>query len=220
MTMTDKQISVLDDDQGIRDFLYTLLSGAGFTVRTYRSARHFLADCIPPEGCLIAEIRMPEIGGIDLLKEMKLRSMSLPVIFVAGHADVPLAVRAMKAGAADFIEKPIDAETIVASVGEALAAGLRAQRQAVVSKVGRDAIALLTPRERHVLDQIAKGRSNKITAHELGISIRTVEFHRARIMEKLKAHHMSDLLRVAFAVEQAMNENTPPAARLAAAGRA
>lgn len=197
-----QQISVVDDDAGFRDDLYALLHRAGFPVRTYASARHFLADYVPAAGCLVADIGLPDMGGIELLEELARRSMDLPVIFTAHQADIPLVVRAMKAGAVDFIQKPLSEDAMIASIDEALRVGQYTHQRAAEVQIARETLAQLTPREQHVLDQLVRGHSNKIAAHALGISTRTVEFHRARIMSKLNARNMTDLLRVAFTVEQ------------------
>jgi two-component system response regulator FixJ len=204
--MTEQQISIVDDDADARDGMYDLLDKAGFAVRTYVCAKHFLADCVPKSGCLIVDIRMPEMDGLELQAEVARRGLDLPVIFITDRADVRLAVRAMKAGAVDFIEKPFDGRAMIASVEDALQIGWRARERTAEMQVARDTLALLTPRERHVLDQLVKGRSNKIAAYELGISTRTVEFHRARIMDKLHARNMSDLVRVALTAEQALRD--------------
>lgn len=200
--MAGQQISVADDDAGIRDHLYEMLHAAGFAVRTYASARHFLADYVPAGGCLVADIRLPDMGGMELLEELAKRSMDLPVIFTASEADIPTVVRAMKAGAVNFMQKPIAEEVMIASVEDALRVGQYAHKRAAQLQVARETLAQLTPREQHVLEQLVRGHSNKTAAYALGISTRTVEFHRARIMSKLNARNMTDLLRVAFTVEQ------------------
>lgn len=197
-----QQISVVDDDAGIRDQIYLLLHRAGLPVRTYASARHFLADYVPAAGCLVADITLPDMNGMELLDELARRSMDLPVIFTATAADIPMVVRAMKAGAVDFIQKPLAEDVMIASVEDALRVGQYTHKRAAEVQIARDTLAQLTPREQHVLDQLVRGHSNKIAAHALGISTRTVEFHRARIMSKLNARNMTDLLRVAFTVEQ------------------
>jgi two-component system response regulator FixJ len=127
--------------------------------------------------------------------------MELPVIIITGHGDVPLAVQAMKAGAVDFIEKPFEDESIVASVSHALELGSRARNRTAEAKAAKNLLSLLTPRERSVLDKLVKGRSNKVAAHELGISPRTIEIHRAHIMDKMKAMNLSDLVRTALAAQ-------------------
>ncbi len=143
---------------------------------------------------------MPEMDGLELQEEIDRRGIEIPVIIMTGHGDVPLAVRAMKAGAVDPIEKPFDAQLLHGDgVARALDVGESRRGKAAEIKVAQDLIALLTPRERHVLDQLVAGRSNKIAAFELGISPRTIEIHRAHIMDKMHAKSLSDLVRIAIA---------------------
>jgi two-component system response regulator FixJ len=194
-----QHVFVVDDDPGVRDSLRALLSAADFNVRCFGSAKQFLEDEDANHGCLIADIRMPEMNGLELQEEVIRRHMELVVIIMTGVGDVPLAVRAMKAGAIDFLEKPFDNEVLLASVRRALLAGSQARSRNARSKAARDLLALLTPRERNVLDKLVKGRSNKVTAYKLGISPRTVEIHRANIMDKMEASSLSDLVRVVLA---------------------
>jgi two-component system response regulator FixJ len=199
--MADEQcVFVVDDDADVRDSLRLLLETSGFTVRTFTSAVHFLADQGPKKGCLIADIRMPDMSGLELQEEIIRRQIELPVIVMTGHGDVPLAVRAMKAGAIDFLEKPFDDKLMLASVHRGLDAGSRASDRAAEVKGAKALLASLTPRERSVLDKLVKGRSNKVAAYELGISPRTVEIHRARIMDKMDASSLSDLVRTVLFV--------------------
>jgi two-component system response regulator FixJ len=197
-----QQISVVDDDARIRDQIYALLHRAGFPVRTYASARHFLADYVPAAGCLVADMTLPDMGGMELLEELAKRSMDLPVIFIASHADIPTVVRAMKSGAVNFLQKPLAENVLIAGIEDALRVGQYTHKRAAEVQIARETLAQLTPREQHVLDQLVRGHSNKSAAYALGISTRTVEFHRARIMSKLNARNMTDLLRVALTVEQ------------------
>jgi two-component system response regulator FixJ len=195
--MSDEQlVFVVDDDGDVRDSLQVLLEAADFKVRSFGSAKAFLEDEDARHGCLIADIRMPDMSGLELQEEIIRRKMELAVIVMTGHGDVPLAVRAMKAGAIDFLEKPFDDETMLASVRRALVAGSQARSRSAETRAARELLATLTPRERSVLDKLVQGRSNKITAHELGISPRTVEIHRAHIMDKMEASSLSDLVRV------------------------
>jgi len=195
-------IFVVDDDLGARDSTRTLLESAGFKIEDYRSARAFLSGDFSKGDCLIADIRMPEMDGLELQKELVRLGSNLPVIIMTGHGDVPLAVRAMKAGALDFIEKPFDDETMIASVRRALEFGQRSRNKAAEAKAAQDLLSLLTPRERNVLERLVAGRSNKVAAYELGISPRTIEIHRARIMDKMRARSLSDLVRVALTAAQ------------------
>jgi two-component system response regulator FixJ len=196
---TEDVIFVIDDDQNVRESMRALLESAGYKVRDYASANAFLADGSPRSGCLISDIRMPEMDGLELQEEVARRGIAIPVIIMTGHGDVPLAVRAMKAGAMDFLEKPFDDETMLGSVRRALELGRQKHDQMAEARAARELLALLTPRERHVLDQLVAGRSNKVAAYELGISPRTIEIHRARIMDKMNARSLSDLVRTALA---------------------
>ena len=199
--MSDDHVFVVDDDADIRDSMRLLLEVAGFKVRSYNSAKHFLADDYPKHGCLIADIRMPDMSGLELQVEVTRRHIDLPVIIMTGHGDVPLAVQAMKAGAIDFIEKPFDDDMMLASVKRAMEVGSRARERTAESRAAKDLLSSLTPRERGVLDKLVQGRSNKVVAHELGISPRTVEIHRAHIMSKMEASSLSDLVRLVLAAE-------------------
>jgi len=180
-----------------------LLESAGFVVQLYTSATQFLADHIQKGGCLITDIRMPRMDGLELQDEIARRGIEIPVIVITGHADIPLAVRAMQAGAIDFIEKPFDREHMLDSIRRALTAGQQSRSRSAEARAAKEVLALLTPRERNVMDCLVKGGSNKVAAHELGISPRTVEIHRARIMEKMKARSLSDVVRAALAAAHA-----------------
>jgi len=199
--MNDDYVFVVDDDADVRDSMRMLLEVAGFKVRSFSSAKHFLADGDPKHGCLIADIRMPDMSGLELQEEVTRRQIALPVIIITGHGDVPLAVQAMKAGAIDFLEKPFDDEMILASVRRAMEIGSRARGRAAETRAAQGLLSALTPRERGVLDMLVQGRSNKVVAHELGISPRTVEIHRAHIMNKMEASSLSDLVRLVLAAE-------------------
>jgi two-component system, LuxR family, response regulator FixJ len=194
-----QEIFIVDDDAGVRRSLRALLESAHFLVRDYPSAKAFLADNIKAGGCLIVDIRMPEMNGLELQEEVLKRAISLPVIIITGHGDVPLAVRAMRAGAIDFIEKPFDDESLFASIRRALEAGRLERNRTAEAQAALESISLLTPRERQVLEQLIAGRSNKLAAYELAISPRTIEIHRAHIMDKLNARSLSDLVRTALA---------------------
>jgi two-component system response regulator FixJ len=198
----EQQVFVVDDDAGVRDSLRLLLISAGFKVTCYSAATLFLADSTPKLGCLVADIRMPDMTGLELQDELSRRGETLPVIIITGHGDVPLAVRALKSGAVDFIEKPFDDEQLLAGIRRALEIGSRDRIRLAERRGAQEMLELLTPRERAILDKLVTGRSNKVAAYELGISPRTVEIHRARIMDKLKAANLSDLVRIALAAEQ------------------
>jgi two-component system, LuxR family, response regulator FixJ len=192
-------ILVVDDDVEVRESLRALLEAGGFNVRTYVSANALLADELPSGSCLITDIRMPGMDGMELQAEIVRRRINLQVIIITGHGDVPLAVRALRAGATDFLEKPFSSEAILTSVRRAVAiAGQVRDREAELT-AAQQRLALLTPREREVFDQIVAGKPNKVAAFELKISARTVEVHRAHIMDKMSARNLSDLVRISMA---------------------
>jgi two-component system response regulator FixJ len=199
--MAEQTVFVVDDDREIRDSIHLLLASAGLKVRSFASAQQFLADT-PPGGCLIADVRMPDMSGLELQEELNRRDIELPVIIITGHGDVPLAVRAMKAGAIDFLEKPFDDEQMLDSIHRALEVGKNSRRRSAKAQAARETLDRLTPRERSVLDKLVGARSNKVAAHELGISPRTVEIHRAHIMEKTRASNLSDLVRLVMTAER------------------
>ena len=198
--MPEIPVLIVDDDPDVRESLRALLETYGFAVRDFDSARKILADPKIAEGaCLIADIRMPDMDGLQLQEELTKRQIGLPVIVVTGHGDVSLAVRAMKAGAVDFIEKPFDGELMLESVRRAIALSKETRSQAALAEAAQSHIALLTQRERQVLEHLVAGRSNKVIAYELDISPRTVEIHRAHLMEKMQARSLSELIRMALA---------------------
>jgi two-component system response regulator FixJ len=194
-------IHVIDDDDSARDSLTFLLATADLRVRSYDSAKAFL-DAIPDieAGCIITDVRMPEIDGLELVRWLKRLKVDLPVIVITGHGDVPLAVESMKAGAVDFIEKPYDGEILLAAVRSALSAQRSdAKRDGERAEI-QERLAALSPRERQVLDGLIAGQHNKTIAHELGISARTVEIYRANVMAKMQASSLSQLVRMALIV--------------------
>jgi two-component system response regulator FixJ len=197
-------VHVVDDDPAIRDSLSFLLSTVDLQTRTYESALAFLQEIndLAP-GCIVTDVRMPGMTGLELVAKLKELGIARPVIVLTGHADVALAVEAMKAGVVDFIEKPIDDNTLLAAVEAALARDdSDAKRQARRAEV-EERISHLSARERNVFDAIVTGESNKSTALKLGISPRTVEIYRANVMEKMGAKTLSDLVRMALQREQA-----------------
>ena len=195
--MSEPTIVIVDDHESVRSSIRALLESAGFRVRDYASAVAYLADIGAGGDCLLVDLRMPQMSGLELQEEIGRRQIDIPVIVVTGHGDVGRAVIAMKAGAFDFIEKPFDDETLLASIRRALSEGRQHRDLADEIKGAMELLAMLTGREREVLSQLVQGKSNKLVAHELGISPRTVEIHRARVQEKLKARDLSDLVRVA-----------------------
>ena len=198
--MTNSQVvHVIDDDVAVRQSLAFLLSTAGLAVRVHESAVAFL-QALPNAqgGCIVTDVRMPEIDGLELQRRLRMQRVDLPVIVITGHGDIALAVEAMKAGAVDFIEKPFDDETLLASIRSALARhGRDVEREARAAEV-RDRLSLLSNREREVLDGLVAGKPNKIIAYDLGISARTVEVYRANVMTKMQADSLSELVRMAL----------------------
>ncbi|MGB8182874.1 MAG: response regulator [Stellaceae bacterium] len=193
----DATIFILDDDDAVRDSLRMLIESAGYKAEAFASCREFLARApFPPRVCLLLDVHMPEMSGLQLQDEMARRDLKLPVIVMTGQADVPIAVRAMKAGARDFIEKPFSDEVILDSIRNAMASPAKTAGDPVIVKH----VAELTPREHDVMLQMVTGNPNKVTAYNLGISPRTVEIHRARVMEKMAARSLSELVRMALAV--------------------
>jgi two-component system response regulator FixJ len=196
-------IHVVDDDPAIRDSLSFLLDSADLTPRVYDSASALLAraDDLEP-GCIITDVRMPGIGGLELVSKLRQLGVIHPVIVLTGHADVSLAVEAMKAGVVDFIEKPFSDEVLLAAVRTALAR----EHQAAGRQAGRtlvaERLAQLSAREREVFEAITAGESNKSAGQKLGISPRTVEIYRANVMEKMGANTLSDLVRMSIQLEQ------------------
>jgi two-component system, LuxR family, response regulator FixJ len=196
---TDAVVHVIDDDEAVRESLTFLLKTTGLAVRTYENAAAFLRD--DPKGktgCIVTDVRMPEISGIDLLHRLKELNVSLPVIVITGHGDVPLAVEAMKSGALDFLEKPFDDDALINSVNAALHhQGADAKRDADRAEI-MDKLASLSNRERQVLEGLVAGHPNKTIAFDHGISPRTVEIYRANLMSKMQAGSLSELVRMAL----------------------
>ena len=197
-------VFVIDDDPDMRDSLKTLLETSGYHVRACESAVAFLAGDGPSaRGCVLSDVRMPDMDGLELQQQLKARGSKLPVVFMTGHADVPLAVSAMRAGAIDFLEKPFDDAALVNSVNRALQEAQKADATEASTKAVHDRLAQLTAREKQVLDLLVAGRPNKIIAYELSISPRTVEIHRARVMEKMAARSLADLVRMTLSANAA-----------------
>jgi len=194
-------IVVIDDHESVRSSLRALLEASGLRVKDYSSGPAYLEDNGGGD-CLLVDVRMPHMTGLELQHELVKRNSIVPVIVVTGHGDVPLAVTAMRAGAFDFLEKPFDDDVLLDSIHRALAEGRKVRNSQHESKAAAALIAALTNREHEVLDHLVLGKSNKLIAHELGISPRTVETHRARLQEKLKARGLSDLVRLTRAVDQ------------------
>jgi two-component system response regulator FixJ len=194
--MPDNRIvHIVDDDEAVRQSLAFLLSSTGLAVRLYDSATAFLAGLASVKGgCLITDMRMPDMTGLELLHQLRAKACGLPAIVITGHGDVALAVEAMKAGAVDFIEKPFDQEAILTAVKAALERGGEGGDTAAIG----ERLASLSERERQVLEGLIAGHPNKTIAYDLGISPRTVEVYRANLMTKMEARSLSELIRMAI----------------------
>lgn len=193
----DPIVYVIDDDEAARHSLEFLLDCADIRVRSFASADAFLTASPPLGGaCVVTDVRMPGRNGIELVEEMKRRGATVPVIVITGHADVPLAIQAMHAGVADFIEKPFDDEVMLAAIRKTLAARAGEAAALAEHQVLLERIASLSGREREVMDGLARGDANKAIAFDLGISARTVEVYRANVMLKMQARTLSDLVRM------------------------
>ena len=192
-------VYVIDDDEAMRDSLHFLLGAAGFCVHVFESAEAFLEAAPSAEaGCVVTDIRMPGIDGLALLKRLKNDRIALPVVIMTGHGDVPLAVDAMKLGAADFVEKPFDDERLIGAIRAALSGAGEAMKREAFSEDAAVRLASLSGRERQVLEGLVAGLSNKIIARDHGISPRTVEVYRANVMAKMQAANLSQLVRLAM----------------------
>jgi len=189
-------VHVIDDDDAARDALAFLLAAANYLVRAYESARSFL-DAIPATeaGCVVTDVRMPEINGLDLLRLLKRQGIEWPVIVITGEADVPIAIEAIKVGAVDFIEKPYDADVLLGAVKFALGGPANDARRARRIEIERKLASLSVP-ERQVLEALADGRANNSIARDLGLSVRIVEVHRANVMMTMQATSLSHLVRM------------------------
>jgi two-component system response regulator FixJ len=197
-------VHIVDDDAAVRDSLRLLLYSVGIETATYVSAADFLARCDRERpGCLIADVRMPGMSGLDLQRELARLHVPLPVIVITAHGDTPMAVGALKAGACDFIEKPYDDQHLIDSVRQAIDRGARLWRDHERIAQARADYESLTAREREVMARVVAGESSKVIAGHLGISPRTVEIHRARTMEKVHARGLADLVRMAQLLETA-----------------
>lgn len=198
---TDAPVHIVDDDLAVRQSLAFLLATDGLAVQVHDSATAFLAAGTDRVGCIVTDVRMPDIDGVELLHRLRQRGRMPPVIVMTGHADVALAVEAMKAGAVDFIEKPFDDDVLLASIRSALARADRARTRDAKGDAMRARLAALSERERQVLEGLVAGKANKVIGLDLGISPRTVEIYRANVMSKMQAGSLSELVRLALIAE-------------------
>src|SRR5215831_15832690 len=191
-------VYVVDDDPAMRSSLRWLIESVGLTVRTCASAQDFLRTYEGDPGCLVLDMRMPGMSGLDLQAELAARKIHIPILIITGYAEVPLAVRAMKGGAFDFIEKPFSDQALLDRIRAAVALDEEARHHRVARQEVASRLRLLTARERDVLSRVVTGKSNKVIAAELRLSTKTVEVHRAHVMEKLKADSLADLIRLSL----------------------
>ncbi len=195
----DLTVYIIDDDEAIRESMAMLMRSKALRAEVFSGAQEFLEKCNPESaGCLLVDVRMPKISGLELQQLLSAQGYSLPVIVMTGHGDVALAVQAMKAGAIDFIEKPFDEATLLTSIHLCLQKQINNQNADVEAQKAAQRLAQLSPREHDVFKRLAQGLPNKVIASELNISSRTVEAHRAKIMEKLGAKSLADIVRLAF----------------------
>lgn len=198
MQTTERQIvAIIDDDEAVRLSLKLLIETLGVDVRGYASARAFLDDpSHAAADCLVLDVRMPGMSGLELQVRLEGEDWLAPIIFISGHADVPTAVQAMRAGAVDFLQKPFSDQALLDRVQQALEEGLMLRRQASERGLLEVRLALLSPREREVMRRVVLGQMNKVIAEELNISVKTVEDHRASIMRKMRAKSVQELVRM------------------------
>ena len=207
--MNEIVVHVIDDDAAVRDSIAFLLETAGLEVRTHESAVAFLAAPDRPPGCIVTDVRMPEMTGIELARRLRESGSREPVIIITGHADVPLAIEAMHAGVADFIEKPFDDELLLAAIRRVVdqageAASAETERRELAARFDS-----LSGRERDVLKGLVEGHANKVIAYDLDISPRTVEVYRANLMSKMQAGSLSELVRMVLTLQPFTREGAP-----------
>ncbi|HET9475309.1 MAG TPA: response regulator transcription factor [Steroidobacteraceae bacterium] len=197
-------IMVVDDDSGVRNAMRSLLKSVGLECALYASAQEFLAAYQPAQpGCLVLDIRMPGMSGLELQQQLNLRGAVIPVIFMTGHGDIPMAVEAMQHGAFDFLQKPFRDQDLLDRIQRAIARDTE-QRQTLGETARIKAhVESLTAREREVLDLMTQGKQNKVIAQDLGVSPRTIEIHRARVMEKMNAQSVAQLVRMMLDLQHA-----------------
>jgi two-component system response regulator FixJ len=198
--MPHSNIYIVDDDRAVRESLQLLLETSGHSVRVFASAGDFLEVAQSLEfGCLIVDLQMPEMDGLELQRQLQGLGVTLPVVVVTAHGDIATAVRAMRAGAIDFVEKPFTTEALQSGIRMALAQRPKPSSADQARVAIRERLKILSPREREVLDGMVAGHPNKVIAYQLSLSPRTVEIHRARVMDKMQARSLSELVRLALA---------------------
>jgi len=211
MMWQEQTVVVVDDDHSVRDSLGLLFKSLRIPCRLFATGTAFLKELADiKHGCVLLDICMQGIGGLEMQQELNRRRSTLPKIFINGHADVSTAVKAMQHGAFDFVEKPFSEAALLERVQKAFAFELTHSQQAQVAAAAREQLGSLTKREKQVFDRVARGHSNKVVAAELGITEGTVEVHRARVMKKLAARTLADLVRIYLAAERPMLSNARP----------
>ncbi len=204
---SEKLVHIVDDDDGVRRSVAFLLKNAGYRVENHVSGVAFLKEAKTAErGCVLLDVRMPEMDGLEVQQEMAARGIDMPVVILTGHGDISVAVKALRAGATNFIEKPYEKEVLIAAIEEAYSKLDRMHDKVMKAGEAKIRLASLTGRERDVLDGLVAGYPNKTIAYDLGISPRTVEIYRANMMEKLRVRSLSEALRIAFIAEDAVEE--------------
>jgi len=202
--MPDPTVHVIDDDQAVRDSMALLLKSMGLRARLFDSARAFLDSYDPSwTGCIVLDIRMPGMSGMELFKHLNEIDCTMPVTFVTGHGDVPMAVEAMHNGAFDFIQKPFRDQELLDRINQALASDSERRSEEGRRRLVQEQFDTLTPREKEVMDCVVRGLANKVIAMDLDLSQRTVEIHRARVMEKMNARSLAELVRMSMLIQPA-----------------
>lgn len=203
MTEAKSKVFIVDDDQGVREAIKILMRSIGYESETYPSAGEFLRafdhDMV---GCLVLDVRMPGMSGLELQNRLTSLGSTLPIIFITAHGDVPMAVEAVKAGALDFVQKPFRDQELIDKIQEAFARNAHVRKEQRNRRTTTDRLASLTPREREVMDMVVDGKANKVIAIDLGLSQRTVEIHRARVMSKMQAESLSHLVQMVLRIRE------------------
>jgi len=198
MPNNSSKVYIVDDDDAVRDSLRWLVESVGLKVETFASANEFLEVCDRSfSGCLVSDVRMQGMSGLELQEQLNLKDIKLPIIFITGFGDIQMAVHAMQAGAVDFITKPFNDQELLDRIQHAIEKGEQAWEQQVHSNLIKSRFDLLTPREKEVMAKVVKGKLNKIIAADLNVSNKTVEAHRAKVMEKMQAANLAQLIRMA-----------------------
>jgi len=202
MSERGSTVFLVDDDDAVRDSISLLMRSAGLRTREFASAAEFLDQYRQDQlGCLLLDVRMPGMSGLELQKELNKRNHTLPIVFISAHGDIPMAVEAVRRGAIDFIQKPFDDQQLLDKVKQALDSSERRYEEESERLDIRQRVESLTAREREVMSQVVQGKANKVIASDLGVSQRTVEIHRARVMEKMQAASLAQLVRMVLVAE-------------------